>query len=188
MLHNQARHVDFATIAEQIASRCHKAAWQKDHWQACCPAHDDSTPSLTITPTAERVLLFCHAKCSVNAIVDALGMTISDLRGGDHGTADSHAPANEYRKIVKVYDYFDASGTLVHQTVRYEPKDFRQRRPDPAKPGEYIWDLRGIEPVLYRLPAVLQAKASGKPIYLAQTQHLNHEPQTAWNSLSHHGL
>ena len=24
--------------------------------------------------------------------------------------------------------------------------------------------------------------------YLAQTQHLNHEPQTAWNSLSHKGL
>jgi hypothetical protein len=24
--------------------------------------------------------------------------------------------------------------------------------------------------------------------YLAQTQHLNHEPQTAWNSLSHNGL
>jgi hypothetical protein len=24
--------------------------------------------------------------------------------------------------------------------------------------------------------------------FLAQTQHLNHEPQTAWNSLSHNGL
>lgn len=56
------------------------------------------------------------------------------------------------RRIVKVYDYTDLLGLVVHQTVRFEPKDFAQRRPDPAQEGQYIYNLNGIEPVLYRWP------------------------------------
>ena len=33
-------------------------------------------------------------------------------------------------KIVATYDYTDLDGTVLYQGVRYEPKDFRQRRPD----------------------------------------------------------
>ena len=35
-------------------------------------------------------------------------------------------------RIVRVYDYLDADGKLKHQTLRYEPKMFRQRRPAAA--------------------------------------------------------
>ncbi|MDB4403246.1 hypothetical protein N9204_00260 [bacterium] len=59
--------------------------------------------------------------------------------------------ARESARIVKTYDYIDLSGVLRHQTVRYEPKDFRQRRPDPDKPGKHKWSLIGIEPILYRM-------------------------------------
>lgn len=51
------------------------------------------------------------------------------------------------------YDYRDAKGQLVHQTVRRFPKQFLQRRPDGS--GGWIWNLRGIETVLYRLPELL---------------------------------
>jgi len=34
-----------------------------------------------------------------------------------------------------------------------EPKDFRQRQPDGN--GGWTWNLKGIEPVLYRLPKIL---------------------------------
>jgi DNA primase len=60
-------------------------------------------------------------------------------------------------KIVAVYQYRDLSGTVVHETVRYEPKRFTQRRPDGK--GGYIYNLRDIEPVLYRLPEITAAKA-----------------------------
>ena len=60
--------------------------------------------------------------------------------------------AKTTRRVVKVYDYTDLLGMTVHQTVRYEPKDFAQRRPDPAQEGQYIYNLNGIEPVLYRWP------------------------------------
>ncbi len=54
-------------------------------------------------------------------------------------------------EIVATYDYTDGDGNLVIQVVRYKPKDFRQRRPDPAKPGEWLWSVKGITPPLYRL-------------------------------------
>ncbi len=43
-------------------------------------------------------------------------------------------------EIVATYDYKDVNGDLVHQTVRYEPKEFRQRRPAPD--GGWIWGLK----------------------------------------------
>jgi hypothetical protein len=56
--------------------------------------------------------------------------------------------------IVATYDYTDEHGELLYQTVRFEPKDFRQRRPGPR--GEWIWK-KGRRQVLYRLPEVLEA-------------------------------
>ena len=40
--------------------------------------------------------------------------------------------------------------------VRYEPKDFRQRRPDGQ--GGWIWNVKGIRLVPYRLPSVLKSE------------------------------
>lgn len=60
------------------------------------------------------------------------------------------------RKIVATYDYQDAEGQLVFQTVRFHPKDFRQRRPDGT--GGWEWNLKGVKPIPYRLPEVLTAK------------------------------
>jgi DNA primase len=59
------------------------------------------------------------------------------------------------KRIVKIYDYVDESGKQVFQVVRYEPKDFRQRRPDDK--GGWIWNLQGVRRVLYRLQELLWA-------------------------------
>jgi putative DNA primase/helicase len=50
--------------------------------------------------------------------------------------------------------YTDDHGELLYQTVRFEPKDFKQRRPGPS--GEWIWK-KGPRQVLYRLPEILEA-------------------------------
>ncbi len=68
-------------------------------------------------------------------------------------------------KIAAIYQYRDLSGAVVHETVRYEPKRFTQRRPDGK--GGYIYNLRDIEPVLYRLPEIMAAKAS-TPIIIVE--------------------
>jgi len=49
-------------------------------WSAKCPAHDDRNPSLSVGVGADgRALLTCHAGCSLDAIVSALGLTQRDL-------------------------------------------------------------------------------------------------------------
>src|SRR5690606_35330076 len=59
-----------------------------------CPAHDDSKPSLRVSVSAEsgRVLLKCRAGCSNTKVMEAVGMTISDLATMAAGEVD-FAPA-----------------------------------------------------------------------------------------------
>jgi 5S rRNA maturation endonuclease (ribonuclease M5) len=56
---------------------------------------------------------------------------------------------------IAVYDYTDETGNLIYQVCRFEPKDFRQRRPDGN--GGHVWNVNGVELVLYRLPEVIKA-------------------------------
>jgi hypothetical protein len=64
--------------------------------------------------------------------------------------------------IVATYDYRDEKGVLLFQVCRFDPKDFRPRRPD----GKLT--LEGVRRVLYRLPDVLKAVAEGATIYLVE--------------------
>lgn len=55
-----------------------------------------------------------------------------------------------------LYEYTDETGSLLFQVVRYDPKDFRQRRPDGK--GGWAWNLKNTRLVLYRLPDVVKAE------------------------------
>ena len=67
-------------------------------WMACCPAHEDRTPSLSISAGDDgRVLLNCFAGCGVEAILAALRLELSDLyvtlpEDTRRGTLASQAP------------------------------------------------------------------------------------------------
>lgn len=51
-----------------------------EKWMARCPAHDDRNPSLSIARGDDgRVLLKCWAGCSAFDVVQALGLSLSDL-------------------------------------------------------------------------------------------------------------
>lgn len=52
-----------------------------------CPAHEDRTASLSVREGEKALLLYCHAGCSLESILDALGLTKADLRldGGADG-------------------------------------------------------------------------------------------------------
>lgn len=52
-------------------------------WMARCPAHEDRTPSLSITETVDgKVLMKCWAGCSTESVLAALGLRWSDLFPG----------------------------------------------------------------------------------------------------------
>ena len=133
-------------------------------WQARCPAHDDKNASLSIAQGKDgRILLNCFAGCPVESVVGALGLHLADLFPPK--TGNDKAPA---RQIVATYDYTDEAGALLFQCVRYLPKDFSQRRPDPTQPGGWVWNLNGVRRVLYRLPGVLAAVKSGRVVFVAE--------------------
>jgi len=53
-------------------------------WKACCPAHDDKSPSLAITETSDgTVLLKCWTGCTAQDIVSAIGLELRDLFPGE---------------------------------------------------------------------------------------------------------
>ena len=56
-------------------------------------------------------------------------------------------------RLVETYEYKDSTGALLYQVLRFEPKDFRQRRPNAN--GGWIWNA-GERRVLYRLLELLQ--------------------------------
>lgn len=71
----------------------------RDSWVACCPAHDDKSPSLTITQKAdETILLHCFADCSVAEVLGAIGLTFDDLYPekpyADHARKPDRMPFN----------------------------------------------------------------------------------------------
>lgn len=112
-------------------------------WSARCPAHNDHSPSLSITERDGKTLLFCHAGCSIEEIATALGVPMKDL-------FTDNGPEETPGRIAKVYNYVDEAGGILYQTIRYEPKGFKQRRPKGN--GIWIWDLKGTRRVLYHLP------------------------------------
>ena len=65
---------------DTLLQRLTKVKGGRGHWTACCPAHEDRSPSLAVTETDDgRILLKCFGGCSVQAIVCAIGMDMTDL-------------------------------------------------------------------------------------------------------------
>ncbi len=58
-------------------------------WKACCPAHADREPSLSIGLGEQgQVLLKCFAGCSLERITEAMGLTLTDLFPGGTSTSE----------------------------------------------------------------------------------------------------
>lgn len=72
------------------------------------------------------------------------------------------------RRIVKEFNYRDADGTMLFQVVRYEPKDFRQRRRDESREDGWNWSTKGIKQVPYMLPELQEPLGNGNIIYIVE--------------------
>jgi hypothetical protein len=128
-----------------------------------CPLHNDKSPSLHVSP--DKAQWFCDP-CGRGGDIFQLFALMHSLSCendfikiaadlgrllGVNGTT---------RRIVAVYDYRNEQNELLYQKVRYDPKDFRLRRPDGN--GDWIWKdaLQGVRRFLYRLPQLVTADPS----------------------------
>jgi 5S rRNA maturation endonuclease (ribonuclease M5) len=130
---------------------------------ARCPSHKDDRPSLSVAVGRNgSIILKCFAGCSADEVCKSLGLEMSDLMA-DQSNGHSAKPT-----ILCTYPYHDEMGTLVYEKLRYVPKDFRIRRPNPAKKGDWIYNLKGTRKVLYRLPQLIKAVADDIPVYFVE--------------------
>src|SRR3954467_9796811 len=137
---------------ERIARTLGGARKNGAGWDCRCPAHDDQEPILSLSVGADGQLLWCcHAGCDQDAVRNGLrkrGVLPND-------DAREAKPKAGKGRIVATYDYTDENGGLLFQAVRYQPKDFKQRRPDGR--GDWVWKLGNGRRVLYRLREMLTA-------------------------------
>jgi hypothetical protein len=123
-----------------------------DRAEALCPAHDDKRASLSVARGDEQpIVLHCHAGCSVDTILSALGLSMAAVTNGQP-------------RLAKTYTYTDERGAPLYTVERWaSPKTFRPcaldghyRRPAPA------------DEVLYNLPAVAKMRAEGGTVYIVE--------------------
>jgi Virulence-associated protein E-like domain len=72
--------------------------------------------------------------------------------------------------IIATYPYNDEQGALLFEVVRFDTSDvkerFRQRRPD-GRSG-WIWSIKGIRRVLYRLPELVAAVKASQRVLVCE--------------------
>lgn len=81
-----------------------------DSWIACCPHHNDRSPSMTLRAKDDgRILLHCFAGCPANDILASIGLTFDALYParipGDH------------RPIRRPFNAHDVVRALVHEVT-----------------------------------------------------------------------
>jgi len=131
-------------------------------WQARCPAHEDNRASLSVAQCGDHVLIHCFAGCTPEAVCDSIGLKTSDL------FVDQPENNGRAKRIVATYDYRDENENLLFQVVRFDPKDFRQRRPDPSALDGWAWSTKGVRRVLYRLPEISRDVKRGLPVLIVE--------------------
>lgn len=137
-----------------------------------CPIHDDSNPSLHIAlgidnTGKERLLVKCFSNCDSEDIL----RFINTNKNNPNFSAKKSSPQKKnlnLSTLVKIYNYRDANGKMVYQVLRYQPKDFKFRRPTEdldQYPSGYIWNIGDSEKVLYNLDQIVSGISTGAYIW-----------------------
>lgn len=80
--------------ADRLLEQCKKVRpTGRGTWVACCPAHEDKNPSMTVRETSDGlVLIHCFAGCSAESILGACGLQFDDLFPDKLPARDMGAP------------------------------------------------------------------------------------------------
>jgi hypothetical protein len=101
----------------------------------------------TFSPADDRMacLKYVREKCDING----RRRTSDELANLMRAAIATHTRSNG-GKIVDSYHYTTPEGAILYEVLRYEPKGFKQRRPDSN--GGHVWNLDGVRRVPYRWP------------------------------------
>ena len=181
---------EFNSPIERVLMRLENVRKSGSGFKACCPAHNDTQPSLSVAEGDDgRVLLRCHAGCSTGEVCRAIGLKFEDLFASD-GKVEVRKPSKQAKqpllwesveqvknvlekvqnaKVVGEWVYKDASGKEKLRVVRLDNEKGKTYRPIyPVCEGSQcvgwrIGDPQGMLP-LYRLTEVQNANT----VYLCE--------------------
>ncbi len=149
---------------DEFASRLKTRRRTADgRYQAHCPAHSDDNASLSIAlGNTGNIVLKCHAGCSVDSIVSAMGLKLSDLFLNDKPAKKIYTGTE---KKYTSFTYHDSDGKYLYDSVRIdvpgEKKQFCIMVGN--KKG-----FNGISPVPYNLHLLQKAIANSEFIFIPE--------------------
>ena len=110
-------------------------------WMACCPAHADRNPSLSVSEgEGGRTLFKCFAGCPAESVAAALGYRMADLMGGGRKEeGERRREKGEGRRERSTLDQGPATRNPKPGTRKREPFSLAGLRP-----GD-VWRMRGRE-------------------------------------------
>lgn len=157
-------------VLAMVLDRLDGVRSQAGYWMARCPAHDDTSPSLSVgRGTSQPVILKCHAGCEPVDILAAIGLTLADVSQPREEVRGEWTPHGE---ATDIYRYTDEDGTLLFEVLRVPlpggKKAFPQRVPDLTAKSGWRWSLGDTPRVLYRLPRLRAAIAAGEIIWVVE--------------------
>ena len=150
---------------EQIIPKLEYCTKTHNGYEAKCPAHDDERPSLAISSGRDgRILLYCHGGCSLDDVLQALGLEKRDLFPQPQTRS-----TRTWRREAK-YEYLDSNYSVIYRVVRYAGKSgWKVERPD-GKAG-WLPGLGVADPILFNLPivqAVVRLRDPESKVYVVE--------------------
>jgi hypothetical protein len=163
-------------LLQSIIQRNVKLEKKAGNMVGLCPFHDENTPSFTVYDDGHFHCFGCGKHGTVfdwymlrenidfaaakSRVASEAGFTRPEVQrvNGNHSGADGD--------ILRTYDYHDARGQIVVQSIRTRSGSprFRQRRPD----GKGGWEWGGIsDPPLYYEPDLRKA-AIGSVVWICE--------------------
>lgn len=126
-------------IADFVRSRGHELKRAGENFVTSgCPVthHKRGHRPVMIYPKTQS--WSCH-DCKIGGTVIDWVAKEKGISGADalHKLAGARNGSEPAASLVKTYDYTDERGQLLYQVCRYDPKDFKQRRPDGR--GSWLW-------------------------------------------------
>ncbi len=142
--------------------------------QCICPAHNDKQASLTITEGGVSALLYCHAGCRIENILQAVGLKKSDLFYQERRSDSSwktYVEEREKKKIEAVYHYtMITNNQYAFTKLRLQGKKILYGILEKER---FTYGLRGktrkdLKAVYGNLQTINQTISEGKPIFIPE--------------------
>lgn len=98
---------------DEIVKNLHNVKKSRGGYTCKCPSHDDKMNSLSLSEKDDRILVKCFAGCSIQDILDKMGLSIKDLFIGDEekimmsvATAPKLEEVKKFSSIEEIIDSF----------------------------------------------------------------------------------